>query len=66
MTTISLAQPEIVQPSRLTLALRYLRRNKGLAIGSFILLLLVIFTVYGQLTTHFQLKANNLQACSTR
>jgi peptide/nickel transport system permease protein len=54
MTTISLAQPEIVQPSRLTLVLRYLRRNKGLAIGSFILLLLVIFTVYGQLTTNLK------------
>jgi peptide/nickel transport system permease protein len=50
MTTVSLAQPEIIQPSRLTLVLRYLRRNKGLVIGSSILLLLVIFTVYGQLT----------------
>jgi peptide/nickel transport system permease protein len=50
MTTVSLAQPEIVQPSRLTLILRYLRRNKGLVIGIFILLLLVIFTVYGQFT----------------
>jgi peptide/nickel transport system permease protein len=50
MTTISLAQPAIIQPSRLTLFLRYLRRNKGLAIGLFILLLLVIFTVYGLAT----------------
>jgi peptide/nickel transport system permease protein len=50
MTSISLAQPEIIQPSRLTLILRYLRRNKGLTIGLVILLLLVIFTVYGLAT----------------
>jgi peptide/nickel transport system permease protein len=50
MTSISLAQPEIIQPSSLILVLRYLRRNKGLAIGLFILLLLVIFTVYGLAT----------------
>ena len=45
MTTISLAQPAIIQPSRLTLLLRYLRRNKSLAVGLFILLMLVMFTV---------------------
>jgi peptide/nickel transport system permease protein len=50
MTTVSLAQPEIIQPSRLTLIFRYMRRNKGLAVGLFILLLLVIFTVYGTAT----------------
>ncbi len=50
MTTVSLAQPEIIQPSRLTLIFRYMRRNKGLAVGLFILLLLVIFTVYGMAT----------------
>ena len=50
MTSVSLAQPEIIQPSRTTLLLRYLRRNKGLTIGLFILLLLVIFTVYGLAT----------------
>src|SRR6185436_6923249 len=50
MTTAALAQPEIIQPSRLTLILRYLRRNKGLTVGLFILLLLVIFTVYGSAT----------------
>jgi len=50
MTTVSLVQPEIIQPSRFTLFLRYLRRNKGLAIGVSILLLLVVFTVYGSLT----------------
>jgi len=50
MTTATLAQPEVLQPSRLTLLLRYLRRNKGLAIGLFILLLLVIFTATGMAT----------------
>jgi peptide/nickel transport system permease protein len=50
MTSISMAQPEIIQPSRLTLVLRYLRRNKGLAIGLSILLLLTIFTIYGSAT----------------
>ena len=50
MSTISLAQPDIVQPSRLTLILRYMRRNKGLAIGLFILFLLVVFTLYGLAT----------------
>jgi peptide/nickel transport system permease protein len=50
MTSISLAQPDIIQPSRITLILRYLRRNKGLTIGLFILLLLVIFTLYGLAT----------------
>jgi len=50
MTTAALTQPEIIQPSRLTLTLRYLRRNKGLAIGLLILLLLVLFTVYGLAT----------------
>ena len=50
MTTAALTQPEIIQPSRLTLILRYLRRNKGLTVGLFILLLLVIFTVYGLAT----------------
>lgn len=50
MSTLSLAQPDIVQPSRLTLILRYIRRNKGLAIGLFILLLLVVFTLHGLAT----------------
>jgi peptide/nickel transport system permease protein len=52
MTTAALTQApaEIYQPSRLTLLLRYLRRNLGLAIGSLVLLLLVIFTVYGSAT----------------
>lgn len=35
------------QPSSLTLLLRYLRRNKGLAVGLVILLGLILFTVIG-------------------
>ena len=50
MTTATLARSEVLQPSRLTLLSRYLRRNKGLAIGLFILLLLVIFTASGMAT----------------
>lgn len=50
MATAALTQMEIVQPSRLTLVLRYLRRNKGLAVGVLILILLVAFTIYGQAT----------------
>ena len=38
---------EIRQPGQLVLLLRYLRRNKSLAIGLIILLLLVAFTVIG-------------------
>jgi peptide/nickel transport system permease protein len=50
MTTITMAQPDITRPTRLALTLNYLRRNKGMAIGIFILLLLVIFTIHGTLT----------------
>jgi peptide/nickel transport system permease protein len=50
MTAVSLPQSEILQPSRLTLVLRYMRRNKGLAIGLIVILLLIIFTVHGLLT----------------
>jgi len=50
MTTITMAQPEITRPTRLALVVNYLRRNKGMAIGIFILLMLVIFTVHGTLT----------------
>src|SRR5262245_42730360 len=46
----SLAQPTFSQPSRLVLILRYLRRNKSLAVGLFIMLGLVTFTIYGLLT----------------
>lgn len=50
MTTLAIPQPEIRQPSRLTLILRYLRRNKSLAIGLVIILGLTLFTVIGLLT----------------
>jgi peptide/nickel transport system permease protein len=50
MTTLEISKPEIVQPSRLILLLRYLRRNKSLSIGLLILLGLVVFTVYGMMT----------------
>lgn len=51
MTTIAVTQPQQVrQPSRMTLTLRYLRRNKTLVIGLTILLFLIIFTSYGYLT----------------
>jgi peptide/nickel transport system permease protein len=40
----------ILRPSRSVLVLRYLRRNKGLAVGLIVLLLLVAFTVIGFLT----------------
>jgi len=50
MTTATLAQTQFAQPNRLTLLLRYLRRNKSLAVGLFILLGLIIFTATGMLT----------------
>ncbi|RYE60136.1 MAG: ABC transporter permease [Hyphomicrobiales bacterium] len=52
MATITLpSEREAVrQPNNLTLLLRYLNRNRGLALGVIILLLLVIFTVIGMLT----------------
>ena len=51
MTTVAISQTQqIKQPSRLTLAVRYLRRNPSLAIGLLIIFLLVAFTVIGLLT----------------
>jgi peptide/nickel transport system permease protein len=55
MTNIALpqtqAQPSVnLQPSRLTLILRYLRRNKSLAIGLLLFFFLIMFTVVGMLT----------------
>src|ERR1043165_712167 len=52
MATVSVAQPEIYRPSRSVLVFRYLRRNIGLVIGVTILLLLVIFTIYGLATAN--------------
>lgn len=53
MTTIvatSAEQPAAQQPGNLTLLLRYLKRNKGLALGVIILIALVLFTVIGLFT----------------
>ena len=51
MTTVAISQTQqIKQPSRLTLVVRYLRRNPSLAIGLLIIFLLVAFTVIGLLT----------------
>jgi peptide/nickel transport system permease protein len=47
---IQVSAPEVVRPSRLKSFVRYLRRNKSLAIGLGILLFLVGFTVIGMLT----------------
>ena len=53
MTTIAIPQTQQIQrPSRLTVVLRYLRRNPSLAIGLTIMLLLVAFTVIGLLTVN--------------
>lgn len=49
-TIIMSADQRVEQPGKLTLLLRYLRRNKGLAVGLFILLCLTLFTVIGLLT----------------
>ena len=45
--TITLADSKIEMPNRLRLALRYVRRNKSLAIGLTILILLIAFTLVG-------------------
>ena len=54
MASIALAAPEaeVRQPGNLVLLLRYLRRNKGLAIGLGILLFLVLFTAIGFLVVN--------------
>ncbi len=53
MTALALPQTEeLRQPSQLTLVLRYLRRNKSLAIGLLIILGLTLFTVIGLLTVN--------------
>jgi peptide/nickel transport system permease protein len=51
VATIALTVPddEVRQPGRLALLFRYIRRNKSLAIGLLVLLLLVVFTVAGLL-----------------
>lgn len=51
MSAVAIPQPEIRRPGRLTLTLRYLRRNPSLAVGILILLALVLFTIIGLMTT---------------
>jgi peptide/nickel transport system permease protein len=53
LTTIvatSAEQPSARQPGNLTLFLRYMNRNKGLAVGAIILLGLILFTAIGLMT----------------
>lgn len=51
MTTMTLdAEPQVIrQPGNIELLFRYLRRNKGLALGVLILVALTLFTVIGLL-----------------
>ena len=54
MANVALPQPQskpsdMIQPSRWTLFVRYLRRNKSLAIGLFLLIFLTVFTIGGML-----------------
>jgi peptide/nickel transport system permease protein len=49
-TVATSADTPVQQPGNLTLLLRYFNRNKGLAVGLFILLGLVLFTVIGMMT----------------
>src|SRR4051812_1496038 len=52
MTSIALApssEAPVLQPGRLALLFRYIRRNKSLAIGLIVLALLVLFTILGLL-----------------
>lgn len=41
---------EVLQPSRVKLLFRYLRRNKSLTIGLLLIIALMTFTIYGMLT----------------
>jgi len=53
MSTVALSPPienRVERPGRFVLLLRYLRRNKGLALGVLILIGLVAFTVIGLMT----------------
>ena len=57
MTTGAMSPPieqRVERPGKFTLFLRYLRRNKGLALGVLILLGLVLFTVYGLMTVNLK------------
>jgi peptide/nickel transport system permease protein len=50
MSTALAAEQQILSPGRFALTLRYLRRNKGLAVGILMVFLLTAFTVIGMLT----------------
>src|SRR5262245_56963503 len=50
MTAIAMPQPEALRPSRATLTIRYLRRNKSLLLGLTVWFLLSAVTVIGLLT----------------
>ncbi|MBA3944963.1 MAG: ABC transporter permease [Herpetosiphonaceae bacterium] len=65
MTTIAISQPRVQQRSRMGQIFRYLRRNKSLAVGIFIIFLLIAFTVIGLLTISPS-KAYPLQAASKK
>jgi peptide/nickel transport system permease protein len=52
MATLALPQADVIQRSQLSLILRYLRRNKSLAIGLVIILGLTLFTGIGLLTVN--------------
>jgi peptide/nickel transport system permease protein len=53
MATLAATKSEFIQPSRLLLVLRYMRRNPGLVIGFLILFALVLFTVTGLFTINY-------------
>lgn len=54
MASVTLTQPTIKRPGRLTLVFRYLRRNPSLAIGVLIFTLLIVFTIIGLLTLNLK------------
>jgi peptide/nickel transport system permease protein len=54
MASVTLTQPTIKRPGRLTLVFRYLRRNPSLAIGVLIFTLLIVFTIVGLLTLNLK------------
>ncbi len=54
MENVALSQLQVeeipVRPSRVTLSMRYLRRNKSLAVGLALLIFIVLFTAIGMMT----------------
>ncbi|NJM07197.1 ABC transporter permease [Candidatus Gracilibacteria bacterium] len=53
-TTAAIPQPEVRRPNRITLLLRYLRRNSSLGFGIILALMLIGFTAYGMATIDTQ------------